>query len=405
MRKSIYIFIVFVLSLRFWDISFIVTKLPPDVILVFSWAWIMFGVFYFNADTKRLKSLNSFKYSKVLVYIFLGIVISMFSALYFGKQALMITLFSQRTIYSFIFLPAILFIQPTESDIVKALRWITGVTIFVWVIVHINPGFVYIDESMLEKVVVEKETLTTKLAFYVNGIYYVIFYAYYKMGEYIKRFTWGDFIEASLVVFFILLYQNRSMILMIAPIYVYTFFKFRSKHKLNIISILLIILVLVIIFTFDIWMLLIQNTQKDLNEPEYNRWLAVYYYFGHYSPNWFCYVFGNGYPSGGNSPLGNLMWANFAKGIFTSDLGMIGMWVDFGIIPLIGIYSVVINVLRKRIFPLYLKFICLHVLLVPTIFQFWSDPCISFFVVIFYLFAYYTEQNKKMIHYARSNNS
>jgi len=405
MRKSIYIFIAFVLSLRFWDISFIVTKLPPDVILVFTWAWIMFGVFYFNADTKRLKSLNSFKYNKVLVYIFLGIVISMFSALYFGKQALMITLFSQRTIYSFIFLPAILFIQPTEKDIINALRLVTGITMIVWVIVHINPGFVYIDESMLDKVVVEKETLTTKLAFYVNGIYFVIFYAYYKMGEYIKRFTWDDFIEASLVVFFILLYQNRSMILMIAPIYVYTLFKFRSEYKSTIIAVLSILLVLVVIFTSDIWLLLIHNTQKDLNEPGYNRWLAVYYYFGHYSPNWFCYVFGNGYPSGGKSPLGNLMWANFAKGIYTSDLGMVGMWVDFGIIPLIGIYSVVINVLRKRIFPLYLKFICLHVLLVPTIFHFWSNPCISFFVVIFYLYAYYTERNKKIIQYARNNNS
>ena len=405
MRKSIYIFIAFVLSLKFWDISFIVTKLPSDVILVFSWAWIMFGVFYFNADTKRLKSLNSFKYSKVLVYIFLGVLISMFTAYYFGKQSLIVTLISQRTIYSFIFLPAILFIQPTEKDIINALRWVTGITMIVWVIMHINPGFVYIDESMLEKVVVEKETLTTKLAFYVNGIYYVIFYAYYKMGEYIKRFTWDDFIEASLVVFFILLYQNRSMILMIAPIYVYTLFKFRSEYKSTIIAVLSILLVLVVIFTSDIWLLLINNTQKDLNEPGYNRWLAVYYYFGHYSPNWFCYVFGNGYPSGGKSPLGNLMWANFTKGIFASDLGMIGMWVDFGIIPLIGIYSVVINVLRKRIFPLYLKFICLHVLLVPTIFHFWSDPGVTFFSLIIYMHAYYTDRNKKMIQYARSNNS
>jgi hypothetical protein len=365
----------------------------------------MFGVFYFNADTKRLKSLNSFKYSKVLVYIFLGVLISMFTAYYFGKQLLIVTLISQRTIYSFIFLPAMLFIQPTEKDIINALRWVTGITMIVWVIMHINPGFVYIDESMLEKVVVEKETLTTKLAFYVNGIYYVIFYAYYKMGEYIKRFTWDDFIEASLVVFFILLYQNRSMILMIAPIYVYTLFKFRSEYKSTIIAVLSILLVLVVIFTSDIWLLLINNTQKDLNEPGYNRWLAVYYYFGHYSPNWFCYVFGNGYPSGGKSPLGNLMWANFTKGIFASDLGMIGMWVDFGIIPLIGIYSVVINVLRKRIFPLYLKFICLHVLLVPTIFHFWSDPGVTFFSLIIYMHAYYTDRNKKMIQYARSNNS
>jgi len=160
-----------------------------------------------------------------------------------------------------------------------------------------------------------------------------------------------------------------------------------------------------IIYTTDVWLLMITNTQNNLGESDYNRWMALYYYFGEYSSNWFCYVFGNGYPSGGNSPLGNLMWANFTKGIFSSDLGMIGMWVDYGIIPLIAMYSTIISILRHEYFPLYLKFICLHILFVPTIFHFWSNPGISFFVILIYLRAYYIEQNRNLIRDVRNYNS
>jgi len=122
-----------------------------------------------------------------------------------------------------------------------------------------------------------------------------------------------------------------------------------------------------------------------------------------YSPNWFCYIFGNGFPSGGNSSLGVLMWKNFERGIFASDLGMIGMWVDYGIIPLIAIYAVLINVLRRKYMPLAMKFISLHIILVPTIFHFWTNPGIALFVLIIYLNAHYTEKYKKLLKDASDN--
>ena len=105
-------------------------------------------------------------------------------------------------------------------------------------------------------------------------------------------------------------------------------------------------------------------------------------------------------PSGGNSYLGNLMLLNLEKGIVASDLGMIGMWTNYGMLPLIGIYYVLIQLLIKRYFPLWLKFASFHILLVPTIFQFWQGMGILFFILIIYMYVYYRikHQIDKKIH-------
>jgi len=404
MNKFIYILISLVFAVNFWNLSVILNILSQDILLFLSWIWILSGIYFFNYS-KRRKALNSFRYNKVLYYILLGVFISMFSAYAFGRQSILTTLIAQRTIYTFMFLPAILFVQPTEEDIIKALKWISIGTVVVWILVHFNSNIVKIDKESLEHFESEKQDLSSKLEFYVNGIYFVVFYLYYKMNEYIREFTWKNFIEASLFLIFIILYQNRSMILGVAPLFLYSMYKFRSESKTAIIATLSILLVVVIFFTSDIWVSMINTTQSNLNETDYNRWKSLAYYFYNYSPSWFCYLFGNGFPSGGNSQLGNLMWSNFTKGIYASDLGMIGMWVDYGLIPLIALYSIIINIIRHTYFPVYLKFICLHVLFVPTIFHFWANPGITFFVIIIYLQALYTEQNKNLNEDVSYNNS
>ena len=404
MNKSIYLFICLLFAVNFWNLAVIMNILPPDVMLILSWLWILSGIYFFN-ESKRRKALNNFRYNKTVYYILLGVLISMFSAYFFGKQSLLTTLLAQRTIYTFAFLPVLLFVQPTEKDITKALKWITIGTVIVWILVHFKANLVKLDKESVEQFQMENNDLSSKLEFYVNGIYFVVLYAYFKITEYISEFSWKPFIETSLVLVFIILYQNRSMILGVAPIFIYSLFKFRSEYKAFILIALSVILVGVVALTSDIWLGLINNTQSNLNETDYNRWKALYYYFREYSPNWFCYIFGNGFPSGGKSPLGNLMWSNFTKGIYASDLGMIGMWVDYGLIPLIALYTIIISILKHKYFPLYLKFICLHVIFVPTIFHFWANPGITFFVLIIYLYAFYTEQNKKSIGYVSSTNS
>ena len=404
MNKFFYILISLILSVNFWNLSIVMNLFSKDIILFLTWVWILSGVYFFN-KTKRKKELNSFNYKKTLYFILIGVFISMFSAYAFGGQAFLTTLIAQRAIYNLMFLPVILFVQPTEEDIVKALKWITIGTIIVWILVHFNTDIVKLDKDSIVQFESTKNDLSKKLVFYVKGIYFVVLYLYFKINEYIKTFSWKAFIEASLVLIFVILYQNRSIILGTAPIFLYSIIKFKSSNKPYIVIALSVIVIATIIFTSDIWLGLFNQTQSDLNETDYNRWKSLHYYFYEYSQSWFSYIFGNGFPSGGNSKLGNLMWSNFTKGIYASDLGMIGMWADFGIIPLIAIYSILISILKHKSFPLFLKFISLHILFVPTIFHFWENPAISFFVIVIYFHAYYTEQNNNLIKDVSNNNS
>jgi len=389
MKKSFYIFICLLLSVKFWHLSFFVSFLKDDVILVLTLIWVLSSFYIFKKE-KKIKGLYSFKYQKYVYIILFGIFISMFSAYFTWKQNFLTTFIAQRGTYYFILFFSILYVQPTEKDIVKALKWISIGTIFVWILLHFDQNFVYFDKVNLEQINNSNENGITKLGFYVIGIYFVILYLYFKIGEFIEKFAWNTFIEILLLLIFLVFYQNRSMLLGVIPIFLYSFLKFKSKYKIVLIIILSSIIIGVIIYTSNIWIDMIINTQKDLKNLDYNRWKALGYYIYQYSPNWFSYIFGNGFPSGGNSSLGNLMWSNFTLGIYASDLGMIGMWTSFGLIPLIAIYGLVFRILRNHKFPLYLKFISLHILFVPTIFEFWNNPGVFFFVIFIYLYAYNT---------------
>lgn len=397
MKKSTYIFICFLLSVNLWNIVFITNIVSGDMILLLTWLWA--GLAFVVFPRKKRNPLYKIKYTKYVLLIFLGVFISMFSARFFGKQEFMTTFFAQRWIYSFVLLPSLLYIQPTERDIFKPLKWITYCTMVVWLFAAINPALVFSEDAS----VVEKSE--SDFGYYVKGIYFVVFYFYVKAHQLIRKFDKKILLEYSFLLGFIFLYQNRSMLLGAVGVLLYTLFKFRSRNRKVLLTALAVLLVVVIFFTKDIWLALLTESQSQLSNPDYNRIKALYYYFFEYSPNWFCYVFGNGFPSGGNSPLGNLMWNNFELGIYASDLGLLGMWTDYGIIPVLTVYFVVFSVLLQKKYPLYLKFICFHILFVPTIFHFWSNPGVFLFVLIFYLFAYNKERYKFNTQYAINNHS
>ena len=220
MNKFIYILICLIFSVNFWNLSIFMNLFSKDVLLFLLWIWILSGIYLFN-HSKRKKALNCFYYKKTIYYIFLGVFISMFSAYAYGKQSFITTFIAQRSVYSFILLPTILFIQPTKEDIIKALKWITIGTIVVWILVHFNTNLVKLDKSSIEQFELQKQDLSAKLEFYVNGIYFVILYFYYKIDEYINEFSWKVFFETSLILIFLILYQNRSMLLGVVPIFIY----------------------------------------------------------------------------------------------------------------------------------------------------------------------------------------
>ncbi len=391
MLRSFYILICLLLSLNFWSLSFLSNYLNNDISFFIIMLWSLVPYFIYN-PLESLVKLNSFKNLKYLYLIWLGIFISVFSAYFFWGQQIHITLIAQRSLYSFLLLPALLYIAPSEKEIFKALEWISIGTMFVWVLSIFAPQLISsISEDVIE---MSENRDSSDIGFYVGGIHFVVLYFYFLVQKYIINFKLSTFLKAVGIFSFIFLYQNRSLLLGAVLVYIYSLIKFKSKFKLGLLFIQIILIVVGVIITKDIWIALIEESQSQLIDQDYNRWKALSYYFFEYSPNWFCYIFGNGMPSVGNSILGNLYLSNMENGIYTSDLGMIGMWTMYGVIPLITIYSILINSIIRKEFPLYLKFISFHILLVPTIFQFGRNPGIFFFVLIIYLFILSKELKK-----------
>jgi hypothetical protein len=391
MKKSTYVFISLLLAVKFWDLSFLAGFLKRDGIFILTILWCLLAYLIFYSKPKQPR-LFSLKYNKYIIGIFLGVFISVFSAFYYWGQPLSVTILTQRFIYVFILLPSLLFVQPTPEDIIKSLKWISVFTILVWCLSIFAPQYILDnDEVVLDRV----KNKSTSIGLYTTGIEFVLMYIYVLIQEFIKSFTFKKFSNALLLLLFFLLYQNRSYLIGILFIFLYSMLKFKSKYKLALLMFSSICLSIMIIYTIDIWNTFILDTQTQLSDMDYNRWKALFFYFNDYSPNWFCYIFGNGMPSATNSEFGSYMLQLWKKGIFASDLGMIGMWTDFGLLPVILIYSILISVILKSRFPLMLKFICFHILLVPTIFHFWGNPTVSMFCLIIYLYAYYNENKTK----------
>lgn len=385
--KFTYIFVASILMLSFWNFRPIVSVLNRDIILAMTLLW---GILGFFLPTKRIPVRYFYKYNWLWIGIFAGVFISMLNADFFWGQSIKTTFIAQRFSYAFILLPVLFYVQPSVDDLLKTIRIVAYITLGMWLLSIIAPGLIgNISEDSIESRNANGGN-TTDIGFYVTGIQFVVLYTYYLIQRYIRCFTYKRFFTAIFWIAFIILYQNRSMMIGIMLIMVYSLFQLKSKNKPIIIGSICIITVIFIVCTWQIWSSLLTETQAQLGDKDYNRWKALFYYFNDYSPNLWCYLFGNGFPSGGNSDFGNLMWINMARGIYASDLGMIGMWTDYGLLPLISVYYVILRVLIKKGYPLWLKFMCVHILVVPTIFHFRSGQGIWLFIIIIYLFIYYS---------------
>lgn len=373
-----------------------------DTALIITFLWAALAYYIFPKRSPITYLLIRIKYIKYIYLIFLGVFISMFSAYFFWGQSLLTTFIAQRGVYSFIMLPVLLHVSPTEKDIIKALKWITIGTIAVWCISIVAPNL--IGSIKMEAIERRQDQDSPDLGFNILGMYFVLMYLYFLIQSYITKFSIKTFLQASALLVFFFLYQNRSLLIGAVIVYLYSILMFKSKHKTGLILLQVLLLVLGVIYTKEIWFNLFEESQDQLVNLDYNRWKALSYYIYDYSPNWFCYVFGNGFPSANNS-FGQLMWSNFEKGIYASDIGMIGMWTTYGLIPLFAIYSVLVYLLFKKRNPLYLKFISFHIIAVPTIFHFWKNPGVFLFVLLIYLYALHTEQNKILKNYVKYNNS
>ena len=164
------------------------------------------------------------------------------------------------------------------------------------------------------------------------------------------RLFWLSYSILGVIIPF--LQVTRQFILGIGIIYLLHFLKGKSIVKKILVTACLIFSFFYIA-SLDLVILkgLSEAAEDDLKQGgEYIRVLAAKYFLLDFSPDTLSRILGNGAPYWGISPYG-IFIENLAEaqGYFLSDVGIIGMYAMFGILPVIGFIMIWIKSIRYNL--------------------------------------------------------
>lgn len=395
MSKVLYLIFQFLLLTSFFKLA-IFSFISDDVFLLFSIFSSFFIIFKYKFHKNRINniSLTRYRNTKIIYFLFFTVFLSVISSYLVHYQNPLHTLISQRNIYAFVFLLSLYYLQPSIKDISKFFTIITLCTIAIWFIAKTNPFIIAFSE-------VRKENL---LNYYdgdgisVVGNKIVLAYLYYKLGTLnYKKIDIKDVIIIMLLFIFLILYQNRSTLIGIIIAFLYIFYVIKINPIKKIITFLILSCIIIPItyhFLSDIIDSLILESQTQLQDTDYARIRELdFFVFNNTNP--IAFIFGNGIPSSFSEYGQKILYLREHQGLYADDIGMLGMWYDFGLL-FVGIFIYVIIKILFNDYPLFLKLLCLHILIIPTIFHCWKGEGIILFSLILYLFSFYNSKNSKL---------
>lgn len=396
MSKSIYLLIFLILGVNFWELSLVDSILNSKTVPFIALLWAILGLYLYRNKFGVTKSKKFKKYNKYFYWLMTGFFLSIFPAYFFRDQDFITSLIVNRGLIIYIFLPIILYIQPSEKEIIRTLVYYTIVYMIIWIIqaLYHQPISTAL-ESKLELGRARFELQETEFGYLFPGFTIILVLLYYKIQQFKENVSIVKFIPVAVLISLFFIFQNRGTLFFAILVFGFAIFKIRSKYKTILFFFFGSLILLAIVSTSFYWSELFKQTTEDLSNPDYNR-IKSFFYFGFvYSPHWLCDIFGNGFLSLKTSG-GFFIDQLKNEGLFQSDMGLMGLWSLYGVIPLIIIFNVISKILLNKRYPFYIKAMAAHIILIPISWAFNSED-IPLLIILIYLFALYTEINSDRV--------
>lgn len=384
MGKVNYIFILILLSVKFWNINPIGSMISGDAIMILTLLFLIYGyVKYRNESTLSLWSPEL----KLWRYMVLGVVLSMIPAYLFYSQSLKISIMTYRANVLWFVIPVMMRVSPSLDELQMVFKRLMICLFCIYLCKMFFPGMFYIEERKLEIM----EFLESDEISFLGYIFMstLMFICFQKMKDY---FTFDTFSLCFLAYVVIFLASNRSTLFPMTLLFGFTLFYIRSRYKLPLLLVLAIMFIFAAIYTSEIWSSLIDETTTQMDDSEYNRNKAYEYFISPLAhPSWLTYLLGNGFLSSHTTSLkADLM----EIGIYNSDLGLVGFWHEFGIIPIATIIiTIFIPLVRWNNYSWCIKMYALFLIAISLTLAYYG----SFMMKLFYTFYYYLLFNDKKL--------
>lgn len=398
MQKKHYLLILFILGFGALSNAATSSFLTRDVTFILVVLWSIWGWFYYQ-DNKE-NSLDQPKNRNIAWIIFSSMIVSMFIPWIYYNQNLIDTFFSQRFNYVILVLLVLLRIQPTGKDFIYAIKISAYISLIGFIISLIFPQFFLTEDVLKEMISNRLKYKSTDIGFSGPGYSLVPFYLYYLINKLVHKADIRDIIECSVFMLYIIAVQNRSTIIGTLPFYCYGILYMKSTKKGTYLGIALMLILILLPFLDTIYNSLMEETQRQLEDKNYNRWQALSLYLIEMKKDFTTILFGNGVWSKSGSYLSQMTIAQETRGTYISDIGWLGTYFYYGIIPVGILIWFALKAIFTKYVPAYLKYFSIWLLLVPTIHSYLmltTGGSIEF-AMFFYLIMYYTSKKRKYIY-------
>lgn len=386
MPKTIYLIISGLLSFNFLK-NGLFPFFTSDTLFVLMFVWSILGWVYYHRENSPIYDKNIYWALGILILFFLSSLTPFFRY----NQDIISTCIAMRTNVLIIYLITLLKIYPSEDELFKSFRFLGLLAVGMAILVFVFPHW-FVDIESIKRLMIRQSSGSTDLLVIWPGSACAVLYFYILLQKMRYESTAQNVFWCSLFMGYIFLMQNRSTLVCALFFYIYTFIKTDVRYKSWIIAGGCLIAG---VYIFNVLSGLIEETQMQLSDSKYNRWQAIYFFLVEQKNNLYTLFFGNGVPCKGSAYLHYIMQAQEKRLAFISDIGLLGSFFYYGLTMMGIIYSFILKgSIRGKAFPLFLKYYCWWLLLIPTIHGFGlGDFSMIRFGSIFYMIIYYEYQN------------
>lgn len=384
---SLYLLVLMLLSVNCWNIK------PLSFLFTGSRGLFLFlAVLFVGCCAFRKRESRSFfnlRNNTPALLILLGIVLSFIPAKVYYGQTIFASVIAVRRVSYYFTLPVLLLIRPSIQSIKRALV-LFSVLFFVMVILCIVLGFDIITLS--EEQMIRKETSANGYSAALEGFMFVAMGFVLSLFDFLRCPSLRNTAVPVLCLISLMLYQNRTAIFACLFCGLWMLLALPNTKKLLKIKVASLTAVVAVLCLFGgILRGLVEETIFDLTNSSYNRSLAYVYFLKEAPQGIMSVLLGNGFIS---SKVSTIMTELMEEGIYNSDVGLVGLWNQFGVLPVLTILAVIIVPFIRRL-PSQVKALSiLTICFSLTVGYFFASQTMVWLCLYLYIIVWFT--NRKL---------
>lgn len=383
----------FILSMGYLSNVYTIQFLQRDYMFVIVALYGLYGCYKY--PYKGINPLYTPKNTKWVWWLFGIMIVSLFIPFVTYDQSIIDTFFSQRYNYYILFLLIFLKIRPEWHEIEYVIKICAYLSLIAYIITIIYPLF-YVSQSVLNDIMQYRaENGSTDIGLGAPGWGIAILYFFVLCNKMQYNPKISDIIAVTVFMLYIIAFQNRSTLIGTIPFYIWGIYKMKSPKKIFYITLSLSAVILLMPFLTIIYDSLVSETERQLGDENYNRWQAITFLLFEMKSNIIDYVLGNGLWTKSGTYQANMLIAQTSRGVYISDIGLLGTFFYYGIVPLIIIYRFCYVAIKDKRIPAFLKYYSIFIIGVPTIqsFLLLNERTNIMYTLFFYLIIFFQQKS------------